>query len=142
MVILNGGKRINIEMQNRYQEDWTERSVFYNCRMFVEGFSHGKSYGELEPCIHVGILDFRQMKSPGFHHLVRLKEENTGEVYCSKFAFHVIELKKLEEASETEKEDEQELYRWARLDDLKRAVEDAIFREALYKEYGLRDERS
>lgn len=30
----------------------------------------------------------------------------------------------------------------ARLDDLKRAVEDAIFREALYKEYGLRDERN
>ena len=40
-------------MQNRYQNDWTERSLFYNCRMFTEGFYHGQSYGELEPCIHI-----------------------------------------------------------------------------------------
>ena len=33
----NGGKKINIEMQNTYQEDWAERSLFYNCRMFTEG---------------------------------------------------------------------------------------------------------
>lgn len=31
-LILNGGKKINIEMQNTYQADWTERSLFYNCR--------------------------------------------------------------------------------------------------------------
>ena len=35
------------------------------------------------------------------------------EVYSSKFLFHVIELKKLEETSEEEKK--QELYRWARM---------------------------
>ena len=26
-----------IEMQNTYQDDWTERSLFYNCRMFTDG---------------------------------------------------------------------------------------------------------
>ncbi len=40
----NGGKKINIEMQNTYQEDWAERSLFYNCRMFTEGLKTGQSY--------------------------------------------------------------------------------------------------
>ena len=31
-IYLNNNKKINIEMQNRYQNDWTERSLFYNCR--------------------------------------------------------------------------------------------------------------
>lgn len=42
-----------------------------------------------------------------------LLDDITQEVYSSKFLFHVIELKKLEEASEEEKC--QDLYRWARL---------------------------
>ena len=60
---LKDGRKINIEMQNRFQEDWIERSLFYNCRMFVEGFSYSQPYRELAPCIHVGILDFNLMKS-------------------------------------------------------------------------------
>lgn len=38
---LNGNRKINIEMQNTYQKDWTERSIFYNCRMFTDGFKKG-----------------------------------------------------------------------------------------------------
>ena len=67
---LSDGQRINIEMQNRYQEDWPERSLFYNCRMFAEGFTHGMPYSDLERCIHVGILNFNNRKSPGFHHVI------------------------------------------------------------------------
>ena len=92
-LILNGGKKINIEMQNTYQEDWAERSLFYNCRMFTEGLKKGESYYELPPCIHVGILDFNYLKSPGFYHRILLKDDTTGELYSSKFQFHVIELK-------------------------------------------------
>ena len=36
-LILNQNRKINIEMQNTYQDDWTERSLFYNCRMFTDG---------------------------------------------------------------------------------------------------------
>ncbi|WP_179976330.1 PD-(D/E)XK nuclease family transposase [Anaerostipes hadrus] len=31
-------------MQNTYQENWAERSLFYNCRMFTEGLKTGQSY--------------------------------------------------------------------------------------------------
>ena len=112
---LNDGQRINIEMQNRYQEDWAERSLWYTCRMFAEGLKRGQPYSELEPCIHVSVLDFVQMKSPGFHHLIQPLDRETGELYSSKFNIHVIELKKLEEATEKERMEKMELYRWARL---------------------------
>lgn len=112
-VHLNNCKKINIEMQNRYQDDWPERSIFYNCRMFTEGFIQGSTYGEIEPCIHVGILDFNQLEDMGYHHKILLMDEKSGELYSSKFIFHVIELKKLAETSEEEKG--QELYRWAKI---------------------------
>ena len=111
-VHLNNNTRLNLEMQNRMQEGWVERSIFYNCRMYTADFKHGMEYGGLEPCIHVGILDFNLMKREGFHHYVSLQDTKTGEMYSSKFVFHVIELKKLEETPEAERD---ELYRWARL---------------------------
>ena len=110
---LNGNKKINIEMQNTYQEDWTERSLFYNCRMFTEGFKKGESYWKLPPCIHVGILNFNMMKSPGYYHKVTLRDEKTNELYSRKFQFHVIELKKTKTAKG--KARKHPLYRWARL---------------------------
>ena len=112
-LILNGGKKINIEMQNTYQEDWAERSLFYNCRMFTEGLKKGESYYELPPCIHVGILDFNYLKSPGFYHRILLKDDTTGELYSSKFQFHVIELSKI--ATTKGKATKQDLYKWAKL---------------------------
>ena len=112
-MVLNGGKKINIEMQNTYQEDWAERSLFYNCRMFTEGLKKGESYYELPPCIHVGILDFNYLKSPVFYHRILLQDDKTGELYSSKFQFHVIELSKLK--STKGKARKQELYRWAKL---------------------------
>ena len=90
-----------------------ERSLFYNCRMFTEGLKKGESYYELPPCIHVGILDFNYLKSPGFYHRILLQDDKTGELYSSKFQFHVIELSKLK--STKGKARKQELYRWAKL---------------------------
>lgn len=110
---LNGNRKINIEMQNTYQGDWEERSLFYNCRMFTEGFKKGQEYGELPPCIHIGILDFNQMKSPGYYHKICLMDEETNELYSRKMEFHVIELKKLGQAKGKAKK--QSLYRWAKL---------------------------
>jgi predicted transposase/invertase (TIGR01784 family) len=108
---MNKGIKLNLEMQNRSQYDWSERSIFYNCRMFTDGFLHGMDYGQLEPCIHVGILDFKQLESRGFHHNILLMDKASHEIYSSKFLFHVIELSKLQDATEEEKS--RELYQWA-----------------------------
>ena len=77
-LILNQNRKINIEMQNTYQDDWTERSLFYNCRMFTDGLKKGHPYGEIPPCIHVGILNFNQMISPNYYHKFSLMVNNLG----------------------------------------------------------------
>lgn len=50
----------------------------------------------LPRCIHIGILGFDHLKSPGFYHRILLNDDKTGESYSSKFQFHVIELSKLD----------------------------------------------
>ena len=112
-LVLNQNRKINIEMQNTYQDDWTERSLFYNCRMFTDGFQKGHPYGELPPCIHVGILNFNQMISPNYYHKFCLIDEKTKEIYSRKFQFHMLELKKLKNAKE--KQRRKPLYQWAKL---------------------------
>ena len=112
-LVLNQNRKINIEMQNTYQDDWTERSLFYNCRMFTDGFQKGHPYGELQPCIHVVILSFNQMISPNYYHKISLMDEKTKEIYSRKFQFHMLELKKLKYAKEKQKR--KPLYQWAKL---------------------------
>lgn len=112
-VHMNHSRKLNIEMQNKAQDYWSERTIFYNCKMYTENFKHGMDYNLLEPCIHVGILNFNHMKSPGFHHKILLSDVDSHEIYSSNFLFHVIELRKLDNVSaETSA---QELYHWARL---------------------------
>ena len=112
-LVLNQNRKINIEMQNTYQDDWTERSLFYNCRMFTDGFQKGHLYGELPPCIHVGILNFNQMISPNYYHKFCLMDEKTKEIDSRKCQFHMLELKKLKYAKE--KQQRKPLYQWAKL---------------------------
>lgn len=112
-LILNQNRKINIEMQNTYQDDWTERSLFYNCLMFTDGLKKGHPYGEIPPCIHVGILNFNQMISPNYYHKFSLMDEKTKEIYSRKFQFHMLELKKLKYAKE--KQQRKPLYQWAKL---------------------------
>ena len=64
----------------------------------TDGFQKGHPYGELPPCIHVGILNFNQMISPNYYHKFCLMDEKTKEIYSRKFQFHMLELKKLKYA--------------------------------------------
>ena len=79
----------------------------------TDGFQKGHPYGELPPCIHVGILNFNQMISPNYYHKFCLMDEKTKEIYSRKFQFHMIELKKLKYVKEKQKK--KPLYRWAKL---------------------------
>ena len=94
-LILNQNRKINIEMQN------------------TDGLKKGHPYGEIPPCIHVGILNFNQMISPNYYHKFSLMDEKTKEIYSRKFQFHMIELKKLKYVKEKQKK--KPLYRWAKL---------------------------
>ena len=110
-VLLNGNKQINLEMQMGSVENWTDRSVFYLCRMFAE-MKKGMDYTQAKPSIHIGIM----MKSPvpediAFYNEYALKNRRTGYEFTGKIALHVLDLSCLEQVPEEERNSA--LYHWA-----------------------------
>ena len=110
-VLLNGNKQINLEMQMGSVENWTDRSVFYLCRMFTD-MKKGLDYTQTKPSIHIGIM----MKSPvpedaAFYNEYALKNRRTGYEFTGKIALHVLDLSCLEPVPEEERNSP--LYYWA-----------------------------
>ena len=110
-VLLNGNKQINLEMQMGSVENWTDRSVFYLCRMFTD-MKKGLDYTQTKPSIHIGIM----MKSPvpedaAFYNEYALKNRRTGYEFTGKIALHVLDLSCLEQVPEEERNSS--LYYWA-----------------------------
>lgn len=136
-VHLNSDRKINIEMQASYQADWSERSIFFLCRIYVEDLDGGEEYRELDMCIYVGTLDFSLLTSPGFHHHIQLLDNKTGELYSDKFQIHVLKLSKLNDPFPAE---DQELYYWAKmiaaknLEVMQMQVYDNPYRQAVFNE--------
>ena len=110
-VLLNGNKQINLEMQMGSVENWTDRSVFYLCRMFTD-MKKGLDYTQTKPSIHIGIM----MKSPvpedaAFYNEYALKNRRTGYEFTGKIALHVLDLSCLEQVPKEERNSS--LYYWA-----------------------------
>ena len=110
-VLLNGNKQINLEMQMGSVENWTDRSVFYLCKMFTD-MKKGLDYTQAKPSIHIGIM----MKSPipedtAFYNEYALKNRRTGYEFTGKIALHVLDLSCLEQGPEEERNSP--LYYWA-----------------------------
>ena len=134
---LNNDRKINIEMQANYQAGWSERSLFYLCRIYVEDLAQGENYQKLDMCIHVGILDFSLLTSPGFHHHIQLLDNKTSELYSDKFQIQVLELSKLNDPFP---EEDQALYYQAKmiaaenLEVMQMQVQDNPYRQAVFDE--------
>ena len=98
-------------------------------------------YSNLEPCFHVGIVNFNLINDSRYYHEIGLLDKRTREVYSDKFGFYVIELKKVKNATEEEKREE--LYRWASLmaarnqEEIAMAVKGNEYLEAAAKEMSL-----
>lgn len=110
-VLLNGDKQINLEMQMGSVENWTDRSVYYLCKMFAD-MKKGLDYTQAKTSIHIGIM----MKSPipedaAFYNEYALKNRRTGYEFTGKIALHVLDLSCLEQVSEAERSSA--LYHWA-----------------------------
>ena len=112
-VHLNRKQKINIEMQVLPFPFWEERTLFYLCRMFVEGLKHGMNYGELEKCIHISILEYNLFEDGEYYTEIGICDLKTGHMYSDKLSLRVIQLNQLEKATEEEKQTG--LYLWGKL---------------------------
>ena len=111
-VHLNNQRKINLEMQLLPYPYWEERSLFYLCKMFADGFVKGDTYSLLKECIHISILGFQLKQADSFYEKVRLIKDN-GKVYSDKLGLRMLYLNQLEHVPENEKQTD--IYHWAKL---------------------------
>ena len=112
-VELSNGHLIDLEMQIANEHNWPERSISYAARSF-DNLNAGDDYVNVMPVHSIGFLDFTLFpEAPEFYATYQLQNVKTGQLYSSKFSIHVLELNKIELATEEDKE--YGIDRWARL---------------------------
>jgi len=89
------GTQINIEVQLCNEGNMVERTLFYNCKLYVEGIKKGEDYIDLKKVITINILNFNYLPYQEFHisshHRI---DQHPEELLTEKSEIHFIELKK------------------------------------------------
>ena len=111
--MMNGDRKINIEIQVLPFKYWEERSLFYLSKYFLEGFEKGQSYGKPDATIHISILNFTLYENGSWYSIIELNDRKTHRLYSDKMGLRVLQLTQLPLATPDEKESE--LYAWARM---------------------------
>jgi predicted transposase/invertase (TIGR01784 family) len=89
------GEKINVEMQNRDQGDFKERSVYYCSKLFTMDLKSGKSYSELAKTVCINILQFPLFEGENYKSTVYPTIQETGEVITDKWEIIYFETPKL-----------------------------------------------
>ena len=110
LIKLENGTQVEMEMQVAKYDYWTNRILFYLCRMFTGQIEKGDTYDKLKKCIHVSFLDFIHFENDyDFYRKITLRDEKNSE-YTDLLELHILELKKLP----PEEQNENGLLKWTR----------------------------
>ena len=110
LIKLENGTQVGMEMQVAKYDYWTNRILFYLCRMFTGQIEKGDTYDKLKKCIHVSFLDFIHFENDyDFYRKITLRDEKNSE-YTDLLELHILELKKLP----PEEQNENGLLNWTR----------------------------
>ena len=130
VVTLDGGDRVNLEMQCRLHDAFGDRIVFYGARVVGSSLARGADYASARRAIFVGVLRFVWREQDPFHFTARMRPDTSPEPISDLFEAHFIQLPKIREIlalDEGAAERQDPLIRWcrfllARSDDERRAL--------------------
>ena len=93
--------------------DWPERSLSYSSRCF-DNLDSGEDYLDVLPVHSIGFLNFTLFDdAPEFFATYQLRNNKNNRLYTGKFSIHVIDLTRIDLATEEDKY--YEIDRWAKL---------------------------
>lgn len=118
-IVLFDGTQLDMEMQLISYDYWTERSLFYLGKMYVDQIHEGDDYEQLKKCIHVGILDFILFDHKDYYSRFHIWEDTKHILYSDKLEIHILELPKLSQYNYPDSE----LLQWAHFFNAKRKDE-------------------
>jgi len=92
---LGNGRLVDVEMQARRQRAFRERVLLYWARQFGAQLEIGQKYREVLPCVGIYVLDFTDFEGHNFHHVFRVYDLQSGELFSDAFEMHFLELPKV-----------------------------------------------
>lgn len=102
-ILMNNNTNINLEMQVVNKYNWTDRSLSYVCRSFLNLYK-GDEYENVKPVIHIGFLDYTLfVDNPEFYAIYKLMNVKNHQVYNDKFVIGVVDLNRTDLATEEDK---------------------------------------
>lgn len=108
---LHDGRQIDLEMQSTFPPGTQARFLYYWAKAFADSIVAGEAYTELRSCVSILWFKAAVLRSPGFHSVFHLSEDESRELFSRHIEFHVLELPKLHLASQRR---QAKLERWAR----------------------------
>ncbi len=99
-LLLKDQYEIDIEMQVMNFRHWTDRVLYYNCKMLSEQIKRGQDYSKFIKCISISLLDFSifdKEKFPGYYSSYHVREDKDSRIFNDLIEFHIIELPKIPE---------------------------------------------
>ena len=103
--VLKNGKRISIEMQNKWQTDYAKRVLFYWSKRYIENFKQSQAYRNLNKTILITLLNEIFPYSDKVHSIYKLLEEKEHTPLDDILEIHFLDMTKIQEydLSELEK---------------------------------------
>ena len=95
LAVLNGGTKVNIEIQLGNQKNMDRRSLYYWSKVYAESLREGEDFQELPNVIAVNIVDFKMLEGDTVHTCFNLRETSDPTlVLSSALEIHFINMVK------------------------------------------------
>ena len=105
---------IDIEIQNRWNSEFVQRTIFYWAKMYTENLKTGEVYTKLPRCITINIVGEGFDLNNLIHSEYNVVEKHINDRLSDELEIHFLDLAKIKEQQENIEQDEKKkkLYSW------------------------------
>jgi predicted transposase/invertase (TIGR01784 family) len=89
------GELVNVEIQIKNENNYSERSLFHWAKLFTSKLKKGQDYTKLKRTITMNILGFNLFDCPEYHSAFTVMENTRHEPLSDMLSIHFFELKKI-----------------------------------------------
>ena len=105
---------IDIEIQNRWNSEFVQRTIFYWAKMYTENLKTSEVYTKLPKCITINIVGEGFNLNSLIHSEYNVVEKHINDRLSDELEIHFLNLAKVKEQQENFEQDEKKkkLYNW------------------------------
>ena len=106
---------IDVEIQNRWNSEFVQRTIFYWAKMYTENLKTGEVYTKLPKCITINIVGEGFNLNSLLHSEYNVVEKHINDRLSDEFEIHFLNLAKVKDYENIgQDEKKKKLYNWLR----------------------------